>query len=59
MGQDATKEHRFTMVMEKEVRRKLEALAEADRRSAADWIRLAIIDAFEARFGGSDAKRKK
>lgn len=38
------------MVMTQEERDKLDALAEADRRSAADWVRVAILSAYEARF---------
>ena len=55
----ATRKHNFSMVMTEEERAHLEALAEADHRSAADWVRVAIATAYAERFGTKRAKPKK
>lgn len=55
----ATRAHKFTMVMTDEERAKLESLAESDRRSAADWLRVAIEDAYRAKFGDKKPKANK
>lgn len=51
--------HRFTMLMTDEERAKLAAIAEAERRTASDWLRLVIEDAYAERFGTQKAKRPK
>jgi len=47
------------MVMTDDERRMLDELAEADHRSAADWIRVAVKAAHEVRFGSAAAKKSK
>ena len=51
------RDRKFTMVMTQDERDRLEALAEADHRSAADWVRVAILSAYEARFGAKKPRR--
>jgi predicted DNA-binding protein len=52
------RKHRFSMVMTDEERDRLEALADSDRRSAADWVRNAIHAAYEERFGGKKKPKR-
>lgn len=47
------------MLMTDEERAKLAAIAEAERRTASDWLRLVIEDAYAERFGTQKAKRPK
>jgi hypothetical protein len=44
------RDHKFTMMMTDGERQQLEQLAEADRRSMADWIRKVIADMHRAQF---------
>ncbi len=53
----ATRTHNFSMVMTDDERAQLDALAEADRRSAADWVRVAIAMAYGDRFGKKKHKK--
>jgi len=46
------------MVMTDDERRMLNDLSEADHRSAADWVRVAIKAAHEARFGAKKKPKK-
>jgi hypothetical protein len=51
--------NRFSLVMTEEERAKLEALADADHRSAGDWVRVLIVERYEARFGKKKPKPMK
>jgi hypothetical protein len=54
------REHRFTMVMTPADKAMLDALAQAEERSAAAWIRAAIKAAYNDKFGtGSPLKGKR
>lgn len=41
------RDNKFTFVLTDDEKRMLEAVAQRDRRSASDWIRLAIQRAYE------------
>jgi hypothetical protein len=47
------------MVMTHEERAMLDALCAADDRSAGDWVRVAVKDAYRARFGEKKPKTSK
>lgn len=54
-----TKEARFLFVVSLEERAMLQALAEADHRTGAGWLRHTIRTSYAARFGGKPPKPKK
>jgi hypothetical protein len=55
----APRENKFTMVMTDDEKRMLEALAQADDRSAAAWIRGAIKAAYGEKLGAEKSKKRK
>lgn len=50
---------KFTLILNEDERAMLEALAEADSRSAASWVRATIKAQHAARFGARAASPKK
>jgi hypothetical protein len=51
------RDRKFTLVMTDEERLMLDALSVEEQRTASDWIRLRIREAFAARFGPKKPKR--
>jgi hypothetical protein len=55
----APKEERFSLVMSEEEKTKLEALAQAEERSAGAWIRTVINREYREKFGDRPPKKTK
>ena len=55
----AAREKKFTFVMTDAERSKLERLAASDSRSAANWLRLAIVTQYEEKFGEADREENE
>jgi hypothetical protein len=55
----AARNKRFTFVMTEAEHARLMALAEDDRRSAGDWLRLIVDREHRARFGSAKKRRAK
>ena len=51
--------HKFTMVMTDDERRMLDEVSQADSRSAADWLRIAIKRAHDERFAKKKTPKKR
>jgi hypothetical protein len=53
------RELRFSVLMTEEERNMLTAIAEAEHRSAGDWLRVQILTEYRTRFGDKKPKRKR
>lgn len=54
-----TRERKFTFVLTDEEKQKLEAVASAENRSAANWLRSMIATQYAAKFGAKQPKPKR
>jgi hypothetical protein len=55
----ALREHKFNFVMTSDEKRRLEAVARSEDRTAGGWLRSAINQAFTEKFGDESTKRRK
>jgi predicted DNA-binding protein len=53
------RERKFTFVLTDEEKERLEAVAQDENRSAANWLRSVIADAYEKKFGDKSPKKKR
>jgi hypothetical protein len=55
----ADREKKFSLLVTDKERAQLEALASAESRSAASWLRLRIAAEYAARFGAKSPRKPK